>query len=157
MVRTDSLLRSALSCFCRAVWVRRLFDQNFAVGCDAKLSVGDHEFTGCYSAFNHNQILLPLTQCNRALLSCLVSLDDIDERTFGRHLRSRGRNQNRLMDRAQHETNVYKAAWPETMSRVRNSCAEINRTGRVLNGVVQKCKLSGDHLSVRIGQANFGF
>ena len=41
---------------------------------------------------DHNQILLPLTQCNRALLGCLVSLDDIDERAFRRHLRRGGRN-----------------------------------------------------------------
>src|SRR5437588_5405887 len=50
------------------------------------------------------------------------------------------------MNRAQHETNVDEPARPETTIRVGNRRAQVDRTGRVLHGVIQKRKLAGHRI-----------
>src|SRR5262245_11066160 len=60
------------------------------------------------------------------------------------------------MNGVQDQTDVHEAAWPETMARVGNRCAQANSSSRILDCIAEKGQLT-DHRRVRfVWQTNFG-
>src|SRR6266478_6292023 len=76
MVQTDSLFRS-IAVYRRTAGTAGLFDQDLTSRRNPNLSVGHHTLAGLYSRFNHDEVLLLLAQCHRALLCGRVWLDDV--------------------------------------------------------------------------------
>src|SRR5260370_28184788 len=58
------------------------------------------------------------------------------------------------MNRAQHQTDVNEAAWPQTMIRIRNRGAQIHSPGRVLDGIIKKRELTNNRIIRSIRQTH---
>src|SRR5215471_19040633 len=130
MARKDSLLRP-VTCG-SLVGSRRSIDANLAAGSNPYLSVRDHTLPGLDSFFNDDQITMALPQGHRALLSTRVLLYDVHVGTLSRHLWRRRRNQDRIVNRVEHQPDIHKTAGPETMIRVGYRGAQINLPRLVL-------------------------
>src|SRR6266478_2281785 len=119
---------------------------------DRHLAGHDNSFVSAQSPGNDDVISLALAQCDHSKLSGIVRLDHIDERSFLTDLSGLVRYQHRRSLCVEYELYVHKLTGPEMSIRVRNGCTQVDRSGAVLDSVIQELNSPGPRAIYRVGR-----
>src|SRR5256885_14460020 len=109
-----------------------------AAGRDAELAGGDHALAAFQPLGDGDQVALALSDRDRPQLRRGILLDDVDERSLRRGLRSAGGNENRVPSRSAQQPYLDETARPEVPVRVPHRRSQLDGAGAVLNGVVEE-------------------